>query len=128
MALVVLIACSVTRDEQPDAPIPPPHYPPVDLHRGHYEARFEVSAFTACGSNESWWVGEGPPEPLIELQRAAVRAFRDSLALARGRRLYVELRGDTTTRGEHGHLGAYPRALMIRSISVVRAPQPSDCS
>ena len=125
--LVVVTGCSATSEGGSEDPGPPAPSLPLDFHRGHYERRFEVSAFTPCGSDEAWWVGEGPAEPWTELERGAARALGDSLAMYRGARLYVELRGDTTGRGAYGHLGAYPRELTLRSVSVVQRRRSSDC-
>ena len=44
------------------------------------------------------------------------------------RHAYVELRGDTTPRGRHGHLGSYDRTLYLRAVTVVRAVPRDTCA
>ena len=126
--LLLAISCSPAPHDEYVDPVPAPRYTPFDLHRGHYESRFEVSAFQPCGSTEVWWLEPGEPEPWYELERRATRALGDNLAMANGAGVYVELRGDTTSSGRYGHLGGYERRVTLRSIEIVRRMRPSDCA
>lgn len=67
---------------------------------GVYELGFERQTFRACGAGETWWVGTAP----ASLQRGL------------GTRAYVRVKGTVGPRGAFGHLGKYPRQIVIREV------------
>jgi hypothetical protein len=87
------------------------------IYRGRYIKQFEVSSFQPCGSSEKWWV-TGRVEPLIA--RLTLGGFVGGVA-------YVELRGRVSSRGQHGHLGGYPREFTVEQVLLVRPHRSSDC-
>jgi len=127
-ALALVLACSRSPHDEYVDPVPAPRYTPFDLHRGHYQAGFEVSAFQPCGSSEVWWLEPGEAEPWEELERRARRVLGGSWVMDRGAAVYVEFQGDTTASGHHGHMGGYDREVTLRSLELVRKLRPSDCA
>jgi len=88
-----------------------------DFH-GHFATGFEVSSFSPCGENESWWTfGE-------------LDAVYEFLAPLRGhyQTAFVSLRGEVTEKGSYGPMGGYERQLRVTAVLQVRDPTTSDCS
>ena len=98
---LVLLACTPTiADARPAAP---------REIAGVYELGFERQTFRPCGSGETWWVGTAP----ASLQRGL------------GTRAYVRVKGTVGPRGAFGHLGKYPRQIVIRE--VISATRGAEC-
>jgi len=87
---------------------------------GLYALGFEMQAFTADGSNETWWA---TLEPQAQAERKA--ALPENAAPRFGSRIRAEVEGTLSEPGHYGHLGAYPRQLTItRVISAKRETAP----
>jgi hypothetical protein len=82
---------------------------PVQTYSGSYQPGWELSDFTPRGSRETWWLSGN-------LRRT------EPFSLGyhpNGVHLFVTVEGQLSSRGLHGHLGAYQRELrVIRIISV----------
>ena len=82
---------------------------PVQTYSGSYQPGWELSDFTPRGSTETWWLSGN-------LRRT------EPFSLGyhpNGVHLFVTVEGQLSSRGHHGHLGAYQRELrVIRVISV----------
>lgn len=84
---------------------------PPNRFEGHFSTGFEVASFRPCGSQASWWVTGG--EELF-------RRYRD-LGVSDYAEVYAIVRGDTTSIGQYGHLGAYVREVeVVEVIEVVK--------
>ena len=111
--------------------------PPLDLggttFEGVYTAGFEVSEFRPCNSPELWWVESVDETPIglaawDALQKGGEQADpAPPGGRTRWPRAYVVVRGDTTPRGRHGHLGAYDRTLYLRAVTRLRPAPQEKC-
>ena len=123
LAVVLLPACQgrEQRDASPPDPTPPAVIEPNQLHEGYASFGFEVSAFTPLASDERWWVvGEAPYQDL--------RDRYGELTSNPYAEIYVEIRGDVSEPGRHGHLGAYTRTIRVTEVVTVRASRHGDGS
>jgi hypothetical protein len=76
---------------------------------GQYIFGFEQSDFTPSGSKERWWL-DGNIGPIT---RRAIQMHP----------LFLVVEGELSSRGKHGHLGAYVRELRVtRVVSASSAP------
>jgi len=91
-----------------------PASPSSGVFRGRYKRDFEVSSFTPCDSSERWWVS------------GEVLPLRAPLGEKTGT-VYAEVRGDLSSKGSYGHLGAYSRELVVREVVTTRLPSDKDC-
>jgi hypothetical protein len=89
--LVLLAACTLAVTDALPAP---------REIAGVYELGFERQTFRPCGSDETWWVSTAPA----------------SLHRGLGTRAFVRVRGTVGPRGAFGHLGKYPRQIVIREV------------
>jgi hypothetical protein len=83
---------------------------------GLYSSGFEVSAFSPCGSDESWWVEGG--DIANRYQTLGVEPYE---------RVYVRLKGEVSDVGKFGHLGVYERAFTVTKVLEIRRAEPEDC-
>ncbi|HYW06642.1 MAG TPA: hypothetical protein VE913_06790 [Longimicrobium sp.] len=81
-------------------------------YTGVYELGVEREAFRPCGARRAWWVGGSPAE------------LRKGL----GQRSYVEVRGVLSPEGEYGHMGRYPRQIIITRVSKLSDAAEAGCS
>jgi hypothetical protein len=96
---------------------------------GRYEAGFERSAFTPCGSTDTWWVVF---DSTTDLDREVV----PQLARLDGRpdgllgtaMTFARFRGDTSAVGTYGHLGQQRRRLYVTKVLTLRRLAPDDCA
>src|SRR5712692_7325769 len=98
--LLVALGCGRTKS--------PASAPPTVDVAGSYEAAFERSAFTPCGSNETWWVDFDTVSNLDRtvFPRLAMLDGRPDSLLGHAV-TFARFRGDTTRTGRYGHLGQY---------------------
>jgi hypothetical protein len=96
---------------------------------GRYEAGFERSAFTPCGSPETWWVVFDSTTNLdrqVFPRLTQLDGHPDSLlgdAVA-----FAVFRGDTSGVGSYGHLGQQNRRLDVTEVKALRRWAPGDCA
>lgn len=97
-ALLLLASCSAGEGA-----------PAADLHTqvmergsfaGVYEFGLEREAFRPCGGRRAWWVGGSPAGLRGEL----------------GQRSFVVVRGAVSPDGAYGHMGRYPRQIVITQV------------
>lgn len=89
-------------------------------YTGIYAIAFEMQAFTADGSGESWWTTLEP-----QAQAELKAALPANAAPRFGSRIRAEVEGRLSEPGHYGHLAAYPRHLTItRVLSAKPAPPP----
>lgn len=114
-------------DADPVRTLPRSPHPPT--FRGRYTNAFEESRLEPCGSNESWWL-DGDDADWAPFGSRVVAFMPGPRTTMVGDRavVYVVVRGDTTPRGEYGHLGHYQRELVLRGVDTVRAWRASDCA
>jgi hypothetical protein len=84
---------------------------------------FEVSAFSPCDREETWWVDGGEAE--AELFERYFEIIEQASGEPAG--VYARVRGEVTERGEYGHLGAYEREVDIEEVLEVRAAEGRAC-
>ena len=41
--------------------------------------------------------------------------------------MYVEITGEVSEKGPHGHMGAYPRSIKVKEVLLVSPEIPSSC-
>ena len=78
---------------------------------GLYALSFETQAFTAYGTNDTWWATL-EPQAQAELKAALPANAGPRL----GSRIRAEVEGRLSEPGHYGHLGAYPRHLTITRV------------
>ena len=88
-------------------------------YTGVYALAFEMQAFTADGSNESWWA---TLEPKAQAELNA--ALPPNQGPRFGSRIRAEVEGTLSEPGHYGHLGAYPRHLTITHVLSAKLEQP----
>ena len=94
---------------------------------GRYTYGWERRYFIPCGSSERWWVTT-QPDSLATVLREEIKRLRpqpDSVPWEGT--VYARFRGDTTGRGQYGHLDKYPRQFVVREILELRAIARDDC-
>jgi hypothetical protein len=116
-ALLVLAACG-GRQTAPPEPSPEPATAResdarVERFVGFYEVGWEREVFRPCGVDEEWWSWN------------TERVIRDDW---RGwGRAFVELEGTVSGRGAFGHLGRYPRQIVVTRLIEVRPAEGAAC-
>ncbi len=85
---------------------------------GVYALAFEMQAFTADGSGESWWA---TLEPKAQAEMKA--ALPPNAGPRFGSRIRAVVEGTLSEPGHYGHMGAYPRHLTITHV-VSAKPEP----
>jgi hypothetical protein len=90
----------------------------VGTFRGYYTKSFEVSTFAPCGIRQLWWV-TGRVDSLISALTSAEGFV--------GGTIYTEFTGELSRPGRYGHLGAYSREVVVRSVTVARQARADDC-
>lgn len=95
IAPLALVACATAQGE--------------DTYRGVYESGFEVSNFTVCGSDETWW-----------LETAGAEAW-GNFRPAFNAEVVLEVRGTVDREPEDGfpgfgHLGAFPAQITVTEV------------
>lgn len=83
--------------------------------RGWYVSGFEKSEFRPCGSDDRWWLS-GPIYAEIEqfIKDHDLRSGDNDRIP--NKPLYIEVSGQVTGEGSHGHLGAYIREFTVDKI------------
>jgi hypothetical protein len=81
-------------------------------YTGVYELSPERETFRPCGARRAWWVGGSPAE------------LRKRL----GQRSYVVVRGVVSPEGEYGHMGRYPRQIVITRVLKVSDAAEAGCA
>jgi hypothetical protein len=97
---------------------------PKATFRGYGHCQFEGSYFIGCGSNVPFWLNCREPSMLsfVELQDSCdVRPC--SVA-----GVYLELEGELSPEGSHGHLGLWKREITPTHIHYASGVGPSDCT
>ena len=114
---LVLSACSLTG-------------PNRHTYRGRYTTGFETSAFTACGSDESWWVSFIPGFRSAALDSAllAVRAEAAPRDPDPALSVYVEVTARLSGAGHFGHLGASSHELAVESVTTAGPWTSAACT
>lgn len=114
-ALLFAAACHpTTRSGEPT---------PKATFRGYATCDFEGSAFLACGSNVPFWLDcHGPSMEKVLDVMAACEVGPCSVA-----GVYVELEGDLSPEGHHGHLGLYQRELTPKHVHYASGVGPAQC-
>jgi len=84
-------------------------------YAGYYTYGYEVSHFTRKGSKDKWWLAGSRPPCLTEYTKETVMNASKETPI-----LYVEVRGELSAIGMHGHLGAYSRELKVNEVIVCR--------
>lgn len=92
-----------------------------DFVRGRVSFGFEEAGFRPCGSDEQWWI-VGSDDNINELQQKW-----NDLGLPWYEHGYAEVKGERTSKGEYGHLGAYDRELDVKDILEVRLLKEGEC-
>lgn len=80
---------------------------------GFYEAGWEKQVFRPCGLQEEWW-SWSTDQIIEEDQRGWGQVF-------------VVLEGQVSPPGSFGHLGQYPRQIVITQVIQVRAAAGAAC-
>jgi hypothetical protein len=86
---------------------------PTERLSGFYEAGWEKEVFRPCGTQEEWW-SWSTTQILKEDPRGWGRAF-------------VVLEGEVSPPGSYGHLGQYPREIVITRVIEVRPAPGAEC-
>jgi hypothetical protein len=81
--------------------------------REQVERALAEQVFRPCGSREEWWSWSG--QSIIE---ADPRGWG---------RVFVVVEGQVSPRGSYGHLGRYPRQIIITSVLEVRSADRTAC-
>ncbi len=84
---------------------------------GYYAYGFEESRFSLVGSKERWWLDKLPP--CVE-QTERVGGGTPIL--------FVEVVGKLSSVGKFGHLGKYPRELVVKQYLSCRKLSPGERS
>lgn len=80
---------------------------------GFYEAAWEREVFLPCGVDEEWW------------SWSTVRIIRND---PRGwGRAFVVIEGRVSARGRFGHLGRFPRQIVITRALEIRPAEEGVC-
>lgn len=111
--LLLAAACSRTTHEA-EVPEPTPQPRSTRQYVGHYEAGWEVQRFRPCQSPESWWTWS---TGLIQRDPPGAPG-----------RYFVVLEGEVSAPGRYGHLGAYPRQIVITRVLEARPAGEDDCA
>jgi len=82
------------------------------LLRGYYASGFEVSTFQPCDSRETWWVSGS----MVELDMAHRRIVGSAAPNDKVKPIYVELMGEVSGLGSHGHFGVSDRELKVDTL------------
>ena len=88
--------------------------PPAQRFEGYYEAEWERQVFRPCGIRETWWAWN---TALIAREPEGAPG-----------RFFVVLEGRVSPTGRYGHLGQYPRQILITKVLEVRPAEGSRCS
>lgn len=80
---------------------------------GHYVGGFETSAFRACGeTGDAWWL-----TPSDDFTAAYNALVEEHAGPRQGRQfgphVRVQIEGDRSARGQHGHLGMAPYEIRV---------------
>jgi hypothetical protein len=91
-------------------------WPSAGVYSGYYSFGFETSRFTPTNSQEKWWLSGTHPCPDLAHEIApGVTPI-----------LYIEVRGELSGKGEHGHLGQYSRELTVKDVLSCRKLWPGE--
>ena len=93
----------------------PPQPIPVEFE-GIFAHGFEVSSFSPCGRDETWWA---------VISRAGLSRYQELAAPYQP--VYMKVLGDTTPRTNGGHLGLYNRYLNVHAVLEVRPLVSEQC-
>jgi len=107
----------------PANPAPSPALPTA-VYEGKLVTGFETSSFSACGTNERWWL-EGNDRPIANF--LASRSELYSTTALDDASLFVRVRGTPSATGNFGHGGSYPRRLTVDEVLDVRPYADGDC-
>lgn len=88
-----------------------------DIFSGYYAYGFEESRFSPVGSKERWWLDKLPP--CVEQAEKASGGTPI---------LFVEVVGKLSSVGKFGHLGKYPRELVVKQYLSCRKLSPGERS
>jgi hypothetical protein len=87
--------------------------PIAERFAGYYEAGWEREVFRPCGVQEDWW-SWSTGKIIQEDPRGWGRVF-------------VVLEGTVSPPGSYGHLGRYPRQIVITEVIEVRPAESAAC-
>jgi len=87
---------------------------PAQRFVGYYEAEWERQVFRPCDTPESWWAWN---TGLIEREPAGAPG-----------RFFVVLEGQVSPPGRYGHMGRYPRQILITKVLEVRPAERTSCT
>lgn len=80
---------------------------------GYYEAEWERQVFHPCNSPELWWAWN--TAPIVQESEG------------RFGRYFVVLEGEVSPVGRYGHLGRYPRQILVTKVLEVRPEEGGGC-
>lgn len=116
---LALAACAhapaaAPEEREPRAQAQPQPEPEPQQYAGYYTAAWEKQAFQPCGQREEWWTWN-------------THHITRTPAGAPGR-YFVVLKGEVSARGQYGHLGMYPRQILVTEVLEVRPATGDECA